>query len=682
FESPTLSELAGRVEEARLGDAQPLPPVTPVDRDAPLPLSFAQERLWFLERLQPGRSLYNVPSALRLRAIDVGALERALGEVMRRHEALRTVFAEVGGAPVQVIRPFGGFTLPVTDLSHLPAAEREPAVRRMTTDEAVRPFDLAAGPLFRATLLRLADDDQVLLLTLHHVVSDGWSMEILTREMHALYAAFSQGMPSPLPELPVQYADYAAWQRRHLSGEHLDRELAFWKERLAGAPTLLELPTDHPRPAVQSNRGGWQAIHVPAELVDRLKALGRGEGATLFMVLLGAFQALLGKYAGTDDVVVGSAIAGRTQKEVEGLIGFFVNTLVLRGDLSGDPTFRTVLHRVRDVTLGAYEHQDVPFEKLVAELQPERSLSHAPLFQVMFTLQNADGFAAGDGGPAPEVRAGGVEAALETTKFDLTLSLAEDGRGVRGMLFYSTDLFVPETIRRMAGHLERVLEQVAARPDGRLSELELLADAERRVVLEAWNDTAAPFPDGPCLHELIEAQALRAPNAPAVEREGRTLTYGALDRAANRLAHALRARGVGPETRVALHLEPSLETAVALLAVLKAGGAYVPLDTESPPERQAWMLADSGARLVLTGPDGADSLPADGPEVLRVTADAFAGEPETKPESGVTARNLAYVIYTSGSTGKPKGVEVTRRGLRNLVDWHVGAFGVAAGERT
>ena len=408
-----------------------LPPVVPVERTGALPLSFAQERLWFLDRLEPGSTAYNIPVAWRLGgALDEAALERELSEIVRRHEALRTVFAEVDGAPVQVVAPFGGFTLPVEDLSGLGEADREAAVRRRVGEEAGRPFDLSAGPLFRAALLRLGAEEHVLLLSMHHIVSDGWSMGVLFRELSALYGAYRDGGESPLPELPVQYADYAVWQREQLEGEVLDRQLAYWRERLAGAPELLELPTDHPRPAVQTYRGASVPVELSPELLERLQALGRSEGATLYMMLLGAFQVLLGKYGGGEDVVVGSPIAGRTRGEVEELIGFFVNTLVLRTDLSGDPSFREVLGRVRDVTLGAYEHQELPFESLVAELQPERSLSHSPLFQVMFTLQNAGG--GGAGSALPGLSAGGVDAELESAKFDLSLSLAATARGLRG----------------------------------------------------------------------------------------------------------------------------------------------------------------------------------------------------------------------------------------------------------
>ncbi|HEX8903934.1 MAG TPA: condensation domain-containing protein, partial [Longimicrobiaceae bacterium] len=484
FEGPTVAELAGRVEEVRRAELPVLPPLVPVERTGAPPLSFAQERLWFLDRMEPESSLYNIPAALRLTgALDAAALERALGQIVRRHEALRTTFREAAGGPVQVIAPAGDFILPIEDLSSLPEPEREEEMRRRATEDAVRPFDLSAGPLFRARLLRLGDEDHVLLISMHHVVSDGWSIGVLFRELSALYAAYREGCESPLRDLPVQYADYAVWQREQLGGRVLERELAYWKEQLAGAPALLDLPTDHPRPAVQTHRGAHEAAALSPELLERLRAVGRREGATLYMVLLGVFQALLAKYAGATDVVVGSPIAGRTRREVEELIGFFVNTLVLRTDLSGDPGFREVLRRVREVTLGAYEHQEVPFERLVAELQPERSLGHSPLFQVMFTLMRAEG----PRGGLPGLRTERVGAGGASIKFDLDVVFAEGPRGLEASLAYNADLFERATIRRMLGHLERMLEWAAADAGPRLSEVDLLSQAERALVLGEWN---------------------------------------------------------------------------------------------------------------------------------------------------------------------------------------------------
>jgi amino acid adenylation domain-containing protein len=676
FEGPTVAEMAGRVEEIRRAGLPALPPVVPTDRTPPPPLSFAQERLWFLDRLEPGSTFYNIPVAWRLGgALDQAALERALGEIVRRHESLRTVFAEADGSPVQVVAPFGGFALPVEELSGVSPAEREAVVARRAGEEARRAFDLAAGPLFRAALLRLGEQDHVLLLSMHHIVSDGWSMGVLYRELSALYAAYHEGRTSPLPELPVQYADHAVWQREHLRDGVLEGELAYWRDRLAGAPELLELPTDHPRPAVQTYRGATVEAELSLELLERLQALARGEGATLYMTLLSAFQVLLSRYSGSEDIVVGSPTAGRTRHEVEDLIGVFVNTLVLRTGLGGDPGFREVLRRAREVTLGAYEHQEVPFERLVAELQPERSLSHTPLFQVMFALQNAVGHEAAL--PGLEVSAFGAE--LASAQFDLFLMLKPTARGVRVRLNYSTDLFERGTVKRMLGHLERVLEQVAADADVRLSRLELLGDVERAQVLEAWNRTDAEYPADRCIHQLIEAQAARTPNAVAVRVEDESLTYRELDEDANRLAHYLRRRGVGPEVPVGVLVERSPALVAAVLGVLKAGGAYVPLDPTYPAERLRYVLEDSGARVLVTGGGARAALAGeevDGFAVvdLDADADAIAREPETPPASGVLPQNLAYVIHTSGSTGRPKGTGVQHRSLvsstRARTDWY------------
>ncbi|HEU4560714.1 MAG TPA: amino acid adenylation domain-containing protein, partial [Longimicrobium sp.] len=646
-------------------DRSELPPIVPAAREGRLPLSFAQERLWFIDRLEPGSAVYNISVAWRLGgALDVAALERSLGEIVRRHETLRTVFAEVDSSPVQVIAPFVSFSLPAEDLSARGEGDREAAVRRRVGEEAQRPFDLSAGPLFRAALLRLGAEDHVLLLSVHHIVSDGWSLGVLYRELSALYEAYHEGGESPLPELPVQYADYALWQREHLRGEVLERQLGYWRERLVDAPALLELPTDHPRPPVQTFRGAHERIELPLELLERLQTLGRNEGATLYMVLLGAFQVLLSKYSGSEDIVVGSPTAGRTRKEVEETIGFFVNTLVLRTDLSGDPSFREVLRRVREVTLGANEHQEVPFERLVAELEPERSLSHTPLFQVVFALQNA----VERGLTLPGLEASEAGAELESAKFALTLMPKTTARGLRIGLNYSTDLFERGTVARMLGHLGRVLEQVATDADVRLSQLELLGDAERALVLEEWNATVAEYPADRCIHELFEAQAARTPDAVAVMLEGRPKTYRELDEEANRLAHHLRKLGARPDTLVGLCVERSFETVVGILGIAKSGAGYLPLDPAYPGDRLAWMVEDSGVSIVVSTGNLADGLRSDATTVVRLDLDAgaIAAEPSDAPEHGAGPESLAYVIYTSGSTGKPKGVEVTHANVVRL----------------
>jgi amino acid adenylation domain-containing protein len=674
---PELSAAKRALVEARLRGQVRSSGIVPRARRDDAPLSFAQERLWFVDRLEPGRATYTIRVAQRLAgALDGAALERALGEIVRRHEALRTTFREVDGSPVQVIAPFGGFTLPVEDLSGLDEADRAAEARRLATDDAMRPFDLVAGPLFRATLLRLGEESHVLLLSMHHIVGDGWSLEVFFQEMAALYAAYREGGESPLPELAVQYADYAVWQREHLRGERLERQLSYWRERLAGAPELLELPTDHPRPAVKTFRGASERMELPGELVERLRALGRGEGATLFMVVLSAFQVLLSKYGGSEDVVVGSPVAGRTRNEIAGLIGFFVNTLVLRADLGGDPSFREVLRQVRETTLGAYEHQELPFEKLVAELQPERSLSHSPLFQVSFSLNDVE--ESGGGAQAPSAEE--VEADFSVAKFDLTLELAATRRGLHGELHYSTDLFERGTAQRMLAHLARVLEQVSADADVRLSQLELLGEAERALVLEAWNRTEAAYPADATLHGLFEAQVERTPDAVAMVFEEESLTYAELDARANRLAHRLIALGVRPEDRVALCVEPSPEAIAGLLGILKAGAAYVATDLAAPDDRIAFMLDEASVRVVVAGGAEAARPWTAGRTVVEAGED-LARFPATPPAVGVTPRSLAYVVYTSGSTGLPKGVLVEHRGVCNAVAAFSRIYEIVPGHR-
>jgi amino acid adenylation domain-containing protein len=674
FEGPTVAELARAVEDERRRELPVPPPLAPAGRTGALPLSFAQERLWLVDQMEGAGALYNVPVARRLSgALDVEALRGALAEVVRRHEALRTVFREVEGALQQVIVPFAGFPVPLEDLSGLDEPEREAEVGRRAAEDAARPFDLAAGPLIRARLLRLDAEEHVLLLCVHHVASDGWSMGVLFHELSALYGALREGRPSPLPELEVQYADYAVWQRRHLEGDALEPHLAYWRETLAGAPELLALPTDHPRPATRTHGGAHERVELPAELLERLRALGRGEGATLFMVLLGAFQALLSRYGAGEDVVVGSPIAGRTSRELEGLIGYFANTLVLRTDLRGDPAFRDVLRRVRAATLGAYEHQDVPFDRLVAELRPERSTSHSPLFQVTFTLQDGEL----SGWSLPGLRASALKAEAQA-KFDLLLSMEATPHGLRAGLTYATDLFERGTIRRMLGHLERVLEQVAGDADVRLSELRLAGEAER-ALLAAGRATRS-FPVADRLDRRFEARALERPDAPALTFEGEALTYRELNERANRLAHRLRALGVGPETRVGIALERSAGLIVAILAVLKAGGGYVPLDPAYPAERIAFVLEDAEIPVLVTASHLVPQLPAFSGTALCIDADAEAIARESGENPGVEAgpESLAYVIYTSGSTGKPKGVQVTHANVARLFDATEHWFGFAA----
>ncbi|MFB1479128.1 non-ribosomal peptide synthase/polyketide synthase, partial [Corallococcus sp. RDP092CA] len=677
FESPSVATLAAAVDMAISGrDASDAPAITPRPRSAAEPLSFAQQRLWFLDQLEQGSAFYNVAGGVKLDgALHVEAMRRALEEIVRRHESLRTTFRGEDGQAVQVVHTAKAFELPVVEVSGAQDAE----ARRLAEEEAARPFDLGTGPLFRAKLLKLGEAKHVLLVTMHHIVSDGWSLGVLVREVAALYEAQVLNQQSPLPELSVQYADFAQWQREWLLGGALEEQVGYWKQRLAGAPALLELPTDFARPAVQMYRGATVPVKVGAELSRALGALAKQEGVTPYMLLLAAFQVLLSRYSGQDDISVGSPIAGRTRAETEGLIGFFVNTLVLRTKLSGDPSFQEVLRQVKETTLGAYAHQDVPFEKLVEELQPQRSLSHAPLFQVMFALQQD---------VLPHLKLSGVELSpyeveAKTAKFDLTLSLTETASGLEGTLEYNTDLFEAATARRMTEHLRVLLESVVVRPMAKVSQFALMGAQERHQVLVAWNDTRGELAGDVTFPALFEAQVRRAPDAQALVFEEASLTYARLDARANQLAHHLRTLGVGPEVRVALCVERSLDLAVAMLGIQKAGGAFVPLDPSYPRERLSFMLEDSGAPVLVTQDSLSQQLPAEGRRVVRMDVDAAHLQtlPESAPVSGASADSLAYVIYTSGSTGRPKGTLLPHRGLNNTARQAAEAKGLGTGRR-
>ncbi|HTG36419.1 MAG TPA: condensation domain-containing protein, partial [Thermoanaerobaculia bacterium] len=598
FEAPTVSGLAVAVGRLRLEPGGPSAlPLLPVPRTGRLPLSFAQQRLWFLDQLEPGRATYNVPVALRVSGpLDSVVLTAVLTEIARRHEGLRTTFPMVEGEPEQRVHPAGPVALPIVDLSGLVAPAREAEARRQAGGEADRPFDLVRGPLFRAQLLRLGPEDHVVSVTMHHIVSDGWSMGVLTREVAALYEAFAAGLPSPLPELPVQYADYSAWQRARLSGEALERELGFWRQRLDGAPAVLELPLDRPRPAVRSARGGWVPVRLSPELGRSLVELSRRSGATPFMTLLAGLDVLLGRYSGQEDLTVGTPVAGRTRLETEGLIGFFVNTLALRVDLSGAPSFVELLPRVRERALEAHAHQEVPFERLVEDLAPERSLSHSPLFQVMFALQNAPRETL----ELPRLVLRPFSSDRRSAKFDLTLALSEGAdQGFAGGLEYDAALFDPAMIERLAGHFQRLLEAVLAAPERAVPELSLLSAGERHQLLLEVNARESAYPSA-CIHELFAMEAERHPERPALSFRGTSLSYGALESGANRLSHRLRRLGVGPEVPVVIFAERSAAVVMGLLAVLKAGGYFVPLDPKAPAERLALLLEEVRAPVVLT----------------------------------------------------------------------------------
>ncbi len=629
------------------------------------PLSFAQQRIWVLDRLNPGSSFYSIPHAYRLKGpLSVEAMSRAFAVVAKRHEALCAVVAMEGERPVQVIGVPQKDGLSVVDLESLAPGVREGEAGRLVEEEVRRPFDLSRGPLLRVKLLRLGSEDHVLVVTVHHIVFDGWSSGIFWRELEELYGAFREGRSGSMPELPIQYGDYAVWQRERMSGEVLEREVLYWKERLEGAPAVLELPGSRLRPSRQSFRGAAARMEVVGSVVEALRRLGREEGATLFMTLLAAFQVLLMRESGQEDVVVGTPVAGRNRSELEGLIGFFVNTLVLRTDVSGDPTFRELLGRVREVALGAYAHQELPFEKLVEELNPQRTLSYSPIFQVMAVMQNAS-----EGKiRLPGVSVTPMELETRTSKFDLTAFFTDTGKELLVSFQYATDLYEATAVERMLSHLGVLLEGIVEDPDSRVSRLPLMSEQERQQVLEEWNQTEAPYPKEKTVSELFGEQVERAPEAVAVEMEGKGLTYGQLNERANRLARHLQGRGVGPEVLVGLCVERSVEMVVGLLGILKAGGAYLPLDPGYPRQRLGLMVEDAEPKLVLTHRGLGERLP-EGVEQIRLDTDWKEIEKHSSenPPNPATPDNLVYVIYTSGSTGKPKGVRIPHRGVVRLV---------------
>jgi amino acid adenylation domain-containing protein len=717
FAAPTVAALAAvvaavlaaanaanAVKEAG-GSVAPPPrpaPIEPLVDRSGLPLSFAQQRLWLLDRLEPGSAAYNLPLAYRVDGVlDAASLERALGEVLRRHEVLRTTIAppEDSGEPRLVVAAPRRLLLPRVDLGSLPAPARAATAARLTGEEGARPFDLAAGPLFRAVLLAAGPAEHRLLITMHHIATDGWSLDVLLGEISDLYRAFAAGLPSPLPELPIQYADFAAWQRRWLAGPVLETQLAYWRQQLAGAPEALDLPTDRPRPAVETSHGAQFSAPLPPPLAAAVRAFSRHRGATVFMTLLAGCAAQLHRYTGEADILLGSPVANRNRAEIERLLGFFVNTLVLRTDLAGDPSLDTLIARVRETALDAYAHQDLPFERLVEELHPQRSLARSPLFQVQFVFA----VGAGERALAPGLPLSPLAVENRTSKYDLTLAFEVQGDALVATYEYRTDLFEAATMVRWLGHCETLLAAALARPGVPVSALPLLAEPERQALLHEWNDTAAAFPDG-LLHDLFERQARVTPNASALicgvsaaaGASGASgisgvdgtvrLTYAELDAAAERLARSLRRRGVGPEVPVGVCLDRTAELVIALLGVLKAGGAYVPIDPRYPEERRQFLLADSGARVVLTrtallpllaggAGNAAEPLCLDSGEA------ASAADPEEsidarRPAGPAAARpsNLAYLIYTSGSTGRPKGVAIEHRSAVALVHWARNVF--------
>jgi amino acid adenylation domain-containing protein len=628
-------------------------------------LSFAQQRLWFLDQLEPGNAAYNVFTAVRLKgSLEVSAFEQTFKEIIARHESLRTSFPTVDGEPVQLIHRPRPFKLPLLDLSGWPREQAEAEARRLAMEESRRPFDLARGDLLRVTLLRLDEREHVLLFASHHIISDDWSMGVLIKEVAALYDAYAKGRPSPLPELAIQYADFARWQRQRLQGETLETEIAYWKQQLDGSPQMLEMPADFSRPPVPGYRGASQSLTLPESLVQKLRLLSRRENVTLFMTLLAAFKALLHRYTRQEDILVGSTIANRNRAEVESLIGFFVNTLVLRTDLSGDPTFRQLLGRVREVALGAYAHQDLPFEKLVDELQAGRNPNRTPFFQVVFQLVNAQASTT----RLAELSAIPFELENDVAKFDLTLTMIDSEHGITALLKYNTDLFEAATAARLLNHLQTLLESAAANPDGRISQLEMVNHSELHQLLQWSHPSTSPAP-ARCLHHLFEQQASRAPSASALLYQEHSFSYALLNQRANQLAHHLISLGAAPDALIALCLERSTEMVVALLAVLKAGAAYLPLDPAYPEERLSFMLSDAQAGIIITQQHLLDALPPHKAQVICLDADWPLIEQESRvnPETDVTPDNLAYVIYTSGSTGQPKGVMVSHHNVSRLL---------------
>jgi surfactin family lipopeptide synthetase A len=670
FEVPTVAGLAERIEAAR----QELPnlassPILPLPCEREWPLSFSQQRLWFLNQLEPNSFVYNITRGFHLTgSLNVKALEQTLGEIVRRHEALRTTFSMRNGEPVQVVAEHWSVKLPIIDLRERPDADLNPEVQRLFDNEFRHPFNLSSGLLVRAALLRLNDKEHVLFLTIHHIAFDHWSIEVLYRELSLVYKAFSAGKVSTLPEPPIQYKHYAIWQRKMLQDAALENHLAYWKQQLSDSPPVLQLPTDQPRPPVQTFRGARLGLVVPKPLAVALKALSREAGVTLFMTLLAAFKILLHRLAGQDDIVVGSPIAGRDQSETEDLIGLFLNTLVLRTKLSGNPTFRELLTRVRDVALGAYDHRDLPFEKLVEELKPKRDLSHTPLFQVFFNMYNFK---------EPKLDLDGLsvrqlDLSEPISMFDVTLYVRERDDGTHLSLLYNADLFHPHTASRMLGHFETLLQGIVANPDQRLSSLSILTDAEKQQqLLVKWNDTEKDYSENQCIHQLFEAQVEQSPDSVAVLFDGEKLSYRELNRRANQLAHYLRKLGVGPEVPVGLCMERSLEMVVGLLGILKAGGAYVPLDPEYPKARLAYMLADAQADFLLAKERLLENFPKFKGQALCLDRDRglFEREQQENPDTTLEPDNLAYVIYTSGSTGNPKGVLGYHRAVLNYLSY-------------
>jgi amino acid adenylation domain-containing protein/non-ribosomal peptide synthase protein (TIGR01720 family) len=667
FSAEKLELLALLLEEEGIEDT-PREIIPPRQTNDNLPLSYAQQRLWFLQQLEPDSPFYNIPSALRLQGnLNVSILESCFNRIIQRHEILRTKFISIDGKATQIITPELNLTLPVIDLSHLPAQEKQIEAKRLINLEAQTPFDLKTPPFLRTSLLRLDEANYILLFTMHHIISDGWSTDILIGEVVSLYQSLINNQPLTLPPLTIQYADYALWQRQWLQGV-LNKQLNFWQQQLADIPSILPLPTDKPRPQIQSYRGTKQTFVISSKLTTALKNLCQQKNCTLYMMLLAAFKVLLYRYTATEDIVVGSPIANRNRTEVEALIGFFVNTLVLRTNLADNPTFIEVLAKVKDTTLSASANQDVPFDLVVEAVTKEsrRSLSHTPLFQVMFVLQNA----VQSNLELPDLTWESLEIEATTTKFDLTLLIEETETELKACWEYSTDLFNPDTISRMSGHFQTLLTGIVANPQQSITQLPLLTTQEQQLLIQ-WNATEADYSLDNCIHQLFETQAAKTPNAVAVIFEDSQLTYQELNSKANQLADYLQQNGVKPEILVGICCDRSLEMVISLLAILKAGGAYIPLDPSYPPERLQFMVEDSNLSILLTQEELLDLIPNSSAKIICLDREwkNIAQNPAINLVNTVTSDNLAYVIYTSGSTGKPKGVMIPHRALTNHMQW-------------
>ncbi|MGA9381328.1 MAG: amino acid adenylation domain-containing protein, partial [Phormidium sp.] len=682
FEAPTVGELAKEIQQIQQQNLHlSLPPILKRENNQDLLLSYAQTRLWFIDQFEPNSALYNIPVALRLQGkLEVTALEQSLETIIGRHEALRTNFMIVEEEPTQIIHAISNWKLSVVELEHLSTSEREVAIQELLQQQAIAPFDLAKDLLIRTTLVTLSETEHILSMCMHHIVSDGWSMGVFVSELAVLYNAYAQGFdrsadshgslnwaesqPSPLSPLAIQYADFALWQREWLQGEVLQNQLSYWKEQLADAPALLSLPTDRSRKAVQTFVGAHQEFVLTPELTQGLTQLSQEQGVTLFMTLLAGFKTLLYRYTGQLDIVVGTPIANRNHSEIEGLIGFFVNTLVLRTHLAKDLNFTELLKQVREVSLAAYTHQDLPFEMLVEALQPQRDLSYSPLFQVMFVLQNASVSQFELSG----LTISSIEVESALAKFDLTLSMENTPTGLVGLWEYNTDLFDGDTIERMTGHFLTLLSAIVANPQEQISQLPLLTEVEQQQLIE-WHHTQVDYPLDKCIHQLFEEQVEQTPEAVAVVYESEQLTYRELNCRANQLAHYLRLLGVGADVLVGICLERSIEMAIGLLAILKAGGAYLPLDPEYPTERLSFMLKDTQVQVLLTQEKLVASFPKHQAQVVCLDShwQTINQANQDNLNNTVSSENLAYVIYTSGSTGIPKGVVVTHQAVNRLV---------------